>query len=37
VALKNGMTWEQKIDSYEGSPMNIFRIDWKDKDKDRDK
>jgi|GEM_PF-5041435 len=33
VALKNGMIWEQKIDSYEGSPMNIFRIDrhnWKE-------
>ncbi len=32
VALKNGMTLEQRIDSYEGSPMNIFRIDkgsWK--------
>lgn len=32
VALKNGMTLEQKIDSYQGSPMNIFRIDknkWK--------
>ena len=32
VALKNGMILEQKIDSYQGSPMNIFRIDknnWK--------
>jgi RimJ/RimL family protein N-acetyltransferase len=29
VALKNGMILEQKIDSYEGSPMNIFRIDKK--------
>ena len=32
VALKNGMSFEQKLDSYEGSPMNIFRIDktdWK--------
>ena len=32
VALKNGMILEQKIDSYEGAPMNIFRIDknnWK--------
>ncbi len=34
VARKNGMIWEQKIDSYEGSPMNVFRIDrshWKTK------
>ena len=29
VALKNGMILEQRIDSYEGSPMNIFRIDKK--------
>ena len=29
VALKNGMILEQKIDSYEGSPVNIFRIDKK--------
>ena len=32
VALKNGMILEQTIDSYKGSPMNIFRIDknnWK--------
>ncbi len=32
VALKNGMILDQKIDSYQGSPMNIFRIDknnWK--------
>ena len=32
VALKNGMIFEQKIDAYQGSPMNIFRIDknnWK--------
>ena len=37
VALKNGMIWEQKIDSYEGSPMNIFRIDrsdWKEQTSD---
>ena len=29
VALKNGMILEQRIDSYEGAPMNIFRIDRK--------
>ena len=29
VILKNGMILEQKIDSYEGSPVNIFRIDKK--------
>ncbi len=27
VAIKNGMSLEKKIDSYEGSPVNIFRID----------
>ena len=29
VALKNGMILEQRINSYEGSAMNIFRIDKK--------
>lgn len=27
VALKNGMSLERKIDSYDGMPVNIFRID----------